>query len=182
VAFSPDGKTLASADGTLFGPRSEIKLWNVKTGKEKASLKGHKGPVFSVAFSPDGKTLASGSKDKTIKLWEVETGKELPTRKRKDGAGSIAFSPDSKLLAAGHRMKVWDVETGEEKASLKGHTGYLSSVSFSPVQGTRPEEDHRPAHHEGQERRQALPHRLALLVRSGQGRCRVPRMPEQGRR
>ena len=46
------------------------------TGKEQATLKGHKGRVFSVAYSPDGKTLASGSADKTIKLWDVATGKQ----------------------------------------------------------------------------------------------------------
>jgi WD40 repeat protein len=69
VAFSPDGKTLASgsADHT-------IKLWEVATGKEQATLKGHTRVVTSVAFSPDGKTLASGSTDKTIKLWDVTTG------------------------------------------------------------------------------------------------------------
>ena len=42
------------------------------TGKERATLKGHKGDVISVVFSPDGKTLASGSDDKTIKLWGLK--------------------------------------------------------------------------------------------------------------
>jgi WD40 repeat protein len=81
VAFSPDGKTLASASWD-----QTIKLWDVQTGKELATLKGHTGWVTSVAFSPDGKTLASaggerseessGSADRTIKLWDVQTGKE----------------------------------------------------------------------------------------------------------
>src|SRR5262245_45484368 len=70
VAYSPDGKTLAS--GSLD---TTVKLWDVRTGKERATLKGHTDKVWSVAFSPDGKTLASGSHDKTIKLWDVQTGK-----------------------------------------------------------------------------------------------------------
>jgi WD40 repeat protein len=64
VAFSPDGKTLAS--GSLDGT---VKLWDAQAGQELATLKGHTGEVHSVAFSPDGKTLASASWDNTVKLW-----------------------------------------------------------------------------------------------------------------
>jgi WD40 repeat protein len=70
VAFSPDGRTLASGSSGDGWP----KLWDVKTGKELATLIGHGSIVFSVAYSRDGKTLASGSYDKTIKLWDVAMG------------------------------------------------------------------------------------------------------------
>src|SRR5262245_4476528 len=64
VAVSPDGKTLASSGSADAGLRfnyepGEIKLWDAATGKVRATLKGHAGPVHSVMFSPDGKTLAS---------------------------------------------------------------------------------------------------------------------------
>jgi WD40 repeat protein len=68
VSYSPDGETLAS--GSLD---QTIKLWDVQTGKERATLKGHTNWVNSVAHSPDGRTLASGSNDATIKLWGVLT-------------------------------------------------------------------------------------------------------------
>ncbi len=115
VAFSPDGKMLAS--GGLGG---EIKLWNVSSSQLIRTLTGD--PVNSVAFSPDGKTLASGSRGESIRLWDVSSG-----RIAKDYSSyaysvvcSVAFSPDGKALVSGEGrggMVVWSVETGEEVAT-----------------------------------------------------------------
>ncbi len=67
VAFSPDGKYLASGSQD-----NTVKLWNVESQNEITTLQGHSSYVHSVTFSPDGKYLASGSTDKTVKLWSVE--------------------------------------------------------------------------------------------------------------
>jgi hypothetical protein len=97
VAFSPDGKTLASGSYDCT-----IRLWDMQSGSSIGELTGHSYSVLSVAFSPDGKTLASGSYDCAIRLWDVQSGSSL-----RELSGhlhivtSVAFSPDGKTLASG---------------------------------------------------------------------------------
>ena len=77
VAFSPDGKTLASGSED-----QTIKLWDVATGKEQATLKGHTGHGCTPWRSArTARRWPRGVEDKTIKLWDVATGKEQATLK-----------------------------------------------------------------------------------------------------
>lgn len=95
VAFSPDGRGLASGGG------GRACLWDVRTGELQETLAGHLGSVSTVAFSPDGFMLASGSSDRTIRLWDVLTGELLQTLAGHTAAiPSVAFSPDGQTLAS----------------------------------------------------------------------------------
>ncbi len=118
VAFSPSGTILVTAGDADQG----VKLWDVATGKELMSLKGHTKIVNQVAFSADGKKLATASNDHTARLWEVATGRELAILKPHTAeVSSVAFSPSDKILATGSydkTIKLWDVATGQESLTL----------------------------------------------------------------
>jgi len=129
VAFSPDGKTLAS--GSRDAP---VKLWDIATGLELRSFEGHENTVRSVAFSPDGKIVASGSFDKQVKLWDITNGKELRTfNGHTETVHAVAFSPDGKTLASGsadETIKLWDVATGKLLQTLQALTT-VRTLTFS---------------------------------------------------
>ncbi|HIK05977.1 MAG TPA: pentapeptide repeat-containing protein, partial [Trichormus sp. M33_DOE_039] len=130
VAFSPDGKLLAT--GEEYG---RVRLWNANSGKELLTLTGHESGVYSVAWSGDGLTLASGGDDGTVKLWDVQTGDcRLTLAGHSDWVRSVAWSGDDLTLASGSNdktVKLWDVQTGDCRLTLAGHESVVSSVAWS---------------------------------------------------
>jgi WD40 repeat protein len=128
MAFSPDGKRVASSSGSM------IQLWDAASGKHLLSLEGHLG-VNSVVFSPDGKHLVSGGLDNAVRAWDMVSNQEFLRLKHSGGVTSVAFSPSGKHLASGgndHTVRLWDASSGQELFSLKGHKDPVNSVAFSP--------------------------------------------------
>ncbi|MBC7932568.1 MAG: caspase family protein [Rubrivivax sp.] len=129
VAFSPDGKKMASSDERV------IKLWDFNAGRELLTLAGRAETVNSVAFSRDGKTLASGGNEPTVKLWDIATGQQV--RVLAGGrfvVSSVVFSPDGKAVAGtdNRTISLWEVGTGKPLWTLDAGGRWIPSLAFSP--------------------------------------------------
>ena len=113
VAFSPDGKRLAVADGNSIG------LWNTETWQRIGDyMSGSGSEVMSVAFSPDGKRIAAGSRgDYTIRLWDADNQQPIgePMVGHEGSVMRVAFSPDGKRIVSAsgdETLRLWDAATG----------------------------------------------------------------------
>ena len=107
VAYSPDGRTIASG-----GRDDTVRLWDAETGQLKTTLIGHAHDVRSVAYSPDGDTLVSGGEDGTVRLWDTATGYSIATLTgHTSWVTSIAYSQGGETLASGSEdgtVILWD--------------------------------------------------------------------------
>ncbi len=131
VAYSPDGRTLATAsyDGSW-------RIWDARSGRQLRAVYGHTGRISGVAYSPDGRHIATASFDKTARVWDAETGAEqLQLRGHEDRLRYISYSPDGgRILTASYdrTARMWDSASGAQLLRLDGHTGLVTTAVFSP--------------------------------------------------
>jgi WD40 repeat protein len=141
LAFSPNGRLLASAGGLWWGNggQDEVKLWDVTTGTMARALQsGHPGVAGrSATFSRDGRFLAAVTGWSKVTVWEAATGREVLTiDTHGQDVRAVAFTPGGRRLASGDRdgvIKLWDTATGQELLTLSppGHMGRVNALAFS---------------------------------------------------
>ncbi len=132
VAFAPDGRILASA-----AESGVLRLWDVASGREIATLRGHHDRIWSLTFSPDGRIVASAGADGTVRLWDVSSKSEIATlRGHQSWVLEVAFSPDGRSLASAGTdysvAKLWDVMSRRETATFQTNQSFTAAVAFSP--------------------------------------------------
>jgi WD40 repeat protein/serine/threonine protein kinase len=132
IAFSPDGKSLASGnwDGT-------VTVWDYLTGGAKVTFsKQPPERVEALAYSPDGQRIASAGDYGSLTIWNAASGEVIwDLHHGTDAVLGVAYSPDGRRVASASEdgsIKVWDVETGREAASLLAHTSKVGNVAFHP--------------------------------------------------
>ena len=136
LAFSPDGKTLASSCHN----ESNIRLWDVTTGKQIGELKGHSSWVSPIVFWPDGKKLASGSGDQTIRIWDIADPRNPKCldvlRGHRLEVWRLALLPDGKTLVSGCKdgtVCFWDTSvTHPHQACITLPLKHVDDWNFAP--------------------------------------------------
>ncbi|EAR83189.2 WD domain, G-beta repeat protein (macronuclear) [Tetrahymena thermophila SB210] len=132
VAFSPDGKLLATTDSQIY------KIWSTERGFELINkIQAHRDFINSLAFTPDGNYLVTSSFDKTCKIWSVEKGfKYLHKIQVNNQFKSIAISPDSLFLATVSDINNIEIRNIQKNIQLittiEGFVDFVQSLYFSP--------------------------------------------------
>jgi WD40 repeat protein len=149
VAFSRDGRLLAAAGAwTEADPPAgheqaarerdwPIKLWDVGTGQEVQTLRGHQAQVNALAFTRDGRRLISGSDDRTVRAWDLSNGQQRVVLPNAPGRiYTLALDPADRHLATVTRtaweVHVWDMETGARTQRTTQHRQSITGLAYSP--------------------------------------------------
>jgi WD40 repeat protein len=135
VVYSPD-TTLIATGGSWDGRHEHpIKIWNAKTGKLVATLKGHTSTVWCLAWTKDGKTLISGSADSSIRTWNTTNWQQIAVLdEHTDIVTAIAISPNGRILASASSdttARLWNLDNGQPISSPIQHADRVNCVSFS---------------------------------------------------
>jgi WD40 repeat protein len=142
LAFSPDGKTLATASVQIRGDYT-VRLWDLATGKEIWRQSTRPWAAMDMTFAPDGRTFALGggmqgrsNQPGEVHLWDAATGKELRRLEgHRDQVRSVVFSADGRMLATGsldETIRLWEVTTGGERRRFQNQKQSITEISFSP--------------------------------------------------
>ena len=134
LAFSPDGKKLASAVDRH--EEAMIHLWNANTGKLLRTLTGHPRNVHSLTFSPDSSTLASGSRDDVIRLWNAKTGKQIRTIEEPNDSVAYFLGAELIVIGQGGTIVLLNANTGEVLSRVPAHKNGIFSLIFSSDRST----------------------------------------------
>lgn len=127
VAIAPNGQF------ALVGSNdNEIKIWDMVSGKEMRSFRGHTDSIESLVVTPNGKEVLSGGKDNTVILWNLTTGQEVTTISDAFPITSIAVTPDSRFaLLGGYSMTLWDIGSGLEIGNFNEQSGKVMALAVS---------------------------------------------------
>jgi WD40 repeat protein len=131
IAFSPDGKMLAS--GSASATRNLL-IYRVADGSLLRTVTAHHNGTTCIAFTPDGSLLISGGGDYTLKLWRVSDGALVKELNQGAHVISLAVSPDGRVVAAGDsngKIRLWRLADAAQIGGFAAHTEYVFSLAFS---------------------------------------------------
>lgn len=136
LAFSADGKRLASAGGLPGNHKGEIVIWDLATRAVVATWRGHHYAITSLAFHPRQNQLATGGADCVVKIWDIDTQREVRTHSdHRDWVSALAFAPNGEWLASAssdRSVMLWHLAEPQKRVLLKGHTAGVTAIAFSP--------------------------------------------------